>query len=464
MWERWIRHANDWIWERDLQGAGLAERTLFTTIRVTHALIRRLLDGQLTLRAMSLVYTTLLSVIPLLAFSVSLLAAFGVHDVLRPVLIQLLLPLGPQAGKIADHIIRLASNVKVGVLGVLGLALLLFAIVSLLHKIEQDLNYIWHIGRSRALHRRFSDYLSVMLIGPVLLVTGTGISATVTHSHAFKAMTSVEPFGFLVYALGWLAPYVLIAAAFTFIYMFLPNTRVHLKPALTGAIVAAVAWLTASRIFAVFVVSSGNYSAVYSGFAIVILLLLWIYVGWLILLVGAQIAFYRQRPEYLRRVDVDPKPSAGLQERLALLVLCLVGERHMQDADPWTEEALAHRLHVMPELLFQIDDRLVANRLLVKVGPYPFSLLPGRELDTITVRELLFAVRRGDSLLEPKAPAEPPFTTVQAVLDNIANATEQALDGTTIKDLICARHATGERAGSRPTLVASDHRRDFHTD
>lgn len=465
MWERWIRSASDWIWERDLQQAGVVTRTLFTTIRLTHALIRRLLDGQLTLRAMSLVYTTLLSVIPLLAFSVSLLAAFGVHDVLRPVLIQLLFPLGPQAGKVADQIISLASNVKVGVLGVLGLALLLFAIVSLLHKIEQDLNYIWHIARSRALHRRFSDYLSVLLIGPVLLVTGMGISATVTHSHAFKAMTSVEPFGFLVFALGWLAPYVLIAAAFAFIYIFLPNTRVRLKPAVTGAVVAAVAWLTASRIFAVFVVSSGRYSAVYSGFAIVILLLLWIYVGWLILLIGAQIAFYRQRPEYLRRVDVDPKPSAGLQERLALLVLCLVGERHMEDADPWTEEALAGRLHVMPELLFQIDDRLVANRLLVKVGPYPFRLLPGRDLDTMTVLELLKAIRRGDSMLEPRSPAEPPFTTVQTVLDDIAKATEQALGGMTIKDLICARRMPAEQTGSpRPSLITPQRRRDFHAD
>lgn len=463
MWRDWARRIGDWVWERDLEQAGALERTAFTTIRLTHALIRRLWDGQLTLRAMSLVYTTLLTVVPLLAFSVSLLAAFGVHNVLRPVLVQLLLPLGSgTAGKVADHVIALASNIKIGVLGVLGLALLLFAVVSLLHKIEQDLNHIWRIARARTLHRRFSDYLSVLLIGPVLLVTGMGISSNVTESHAFKAMTAVEPFGFLVYAMGWIAPYVLIAAAFTFIYIFLPNTSVRLGPALTGGVVAGVAWLTASRIFAVFVVSSGSYSAIYSGFAIVILLLLWIYVGWVILLVGAQIAFYRQRPEYLRRVEVDPRPSAGLQERLALLVLCLVGERHMRDADPWTEEALAAELRVMPELLFQIADRLVAHRLLVKIGPYPFRLLPARELDTITVLDLLHAVRRGDAMLEPKVPAEPPFTTVQDVFEGIAEATEQALDGMTIKDLVRAprAHPPQEKPAAHPTVVHPERRRD----
>lgn len=451
MWQQWVHRVGDWVWERDLQQADLLQRTLFTTIRLSHALIRRLLDGQLTLRAMSLVYTTLLTVVPLLAFSVSLLAAFGVHDVLRPVLIQLLVPLGADsAGKVADHVIALASNIKVGVLGFLGLGLLLFAVLSLLHKIEQDLNHIWHIERARALHRRFSDYLSVMLIGPVLLVTGTGVSSRITGSHAFQAMASVEPFGFLLVVLGWLTPYLLIAAAFAFIYIFMPNTRVRLAPAATGATVAAVAWLTASRIFAVFVVSSGDYSAIYSGFAIVILLLLWIYLGWLILLVGAQIAFYRQRPEYLRRVEVRPRPSARLQEKLALLILCLVGERHMHDAEPWTEEALARRLHVVPELLFQISDRLVAEHLLIKIEPYPFRLLPARELDTITVVELLRAIRRGDAMLEPQEPAEPPFTTVQAVLDRLAAATEDSLDGMTIRDLIQAK--TPQEAGA-PRLV-----------
>jgi len=142
-------------------------------------LVRDLVDGQLTLRAMSLVYTTLLSIVPLLALSFSVLKAFGVHNQIQPMLLRFLEPLGENGAEIAHNIIEFIQRMNVGVLGAVGLVLLLYTAISLMQKIEESLNYIWHVHRPRPLADRFSRYLSVLLVGPILVFSALGITATV---------------------------------------------------------------------------------------------------------------------------------------------------------------------------------------------------------------------------------------------------------------------------------------------
>jgi membrane protein len=131
---------------------------------------RDLMDGMITLRAMSLVYTTLLSMVPLLAVSISVLKGFGVHDQLEPTLTSILAPLGEQSAEISAHIVGFVDNMKIGVLGALGLGLLIYTAVSLIQKIEAAFNYTWRLQNSRSLMQRFSDYLSVIMVGPVLMI------------------------------------------------------------------------------------------------------------------------------------------------------------------------------------------------------------------------------------------------------------------------------------------------------
>jgi membrane protein len=164
-----LRNVEEAIW-RNRPGATSAwETRALHLVRLAIVLVRDLAQGQLTLRAMSLVYTTLLSIVPLLALSFSVLKAFGVHNQAEPMLRKFLAPLGEKGEEVSHQIIGFIQNMNVGVLGSVGLALLLYTSVSLIQKIEESFNHIWHISHARNLGERFSRYLSVLLVGPILL-------------------------------------------------------------------------------------------------------------------------------------------------------------------------------------------------------------------------------------------------------------------------------------------------------
>src|SRR3569832_2601430 len=205
------------VWSEDLRALPPSRRWLVRNIRLIHILVTEAVDGQLTLRAMSLVYTTLLALVPLLAVSFSVLKAFGVHNQLEPVLLNFLSPLGENGVELGLRIVSFVENMKVGVLGSLGLAMLIYTVVSLVQKIEDAFNYIWRIDRPRRFVRRFSDYMSVILIGPVLIFSALGIKAAVMGTDNVQRLVAFEPIGVLIKIASALLPYVLVCGAFTFI-------------------------------------------------------------------------------------------------------------------------------------------------------------------------------------------------------------------------------------------------------
>ena len=289
----------DAVWQADLMQLPRWHAAAVGGLRISWAVLRDFAEGQISLRAMSLVYTTLLSMVPLLAISFSVLKGFNQQYEIESFLLELLAPLGNTGIDIASRISGFVENIKAGVLGSIGLGLLVYTVISLMQKIERVFNFIWHVPRQRPFAQRFSGYLSVIMIGPVLVFSSLGITASLTSTSVVVALTSIEPFGTLIRFAGTLLPYLLVVGAFTFIYLIMPNTRVRVSAAFVGAAVAGLLWNTAGWAFASFVVSSTQYTAIYSAFAALIIFMIWLYVSWLILLIGANIAFYYQHPEYL---------------------------------------------------------------------------------------------------------------------------------------------------------------------
>jgi len=310
---------DDALWRIPAEPLPRARAWLFRFLQIAIVLARDLAQGQLTLRAMGLVYTTLLSIVPLLALSFSVLKAFGVYNQIRPMLLNFLEPLGEKGVELTARIVQFIENVNVGVLGSVGLALLLYTAVSLVQKIEEAFNFIWHVSRSRGIGERFSRYLSALLVGPMLVFSAIGITAGVASLGVVREAMEVEGIGWLAVQAGRLVPYLLVIGAFTFVYTFMPNTRVRLGPALAGGVVGGILWQSAGWAFALFAASSTNYAAIYSSFAILILFMLWLYLSWLILLFGANVAFYAQHPEYLVAQGGEPQLSNRMRERLALV-------------------------------------------------------------------------------------------------------------------------------------------------
>jgi len=384
------------IWGVDLRELRGWPRIGVKSLRVVYAIIRDLIGGELNLRAMSLVYTTLLSVVPLLAVSFSVLKAFGVHNQVAPVLEEFLRPLGPKGIQLAGDVVGFVENVNVGVLGAVSLALLIYTAVSLMHKVELALNFVWHIEGLRSFARRASNFLSVILIGPVLVFSALGITTALTSTEFVQWFLNIEPFGSLMVRATKIAPYLLVWVAFSFVYLFVPNTRVRFRPAAFGGLVAGILWQTTSWGFTQFIASSGRHTAIYSGFAILILVLIWLYLNWLVLLIGAQIAFYVQNPHYLTQQPLRLALSNRLKECLALSVMYMVACNHVHDRPPWTLENLTERLDLPAEPVEYVLTVLHEQGYLQKTADDPAGFLPARDLATVEVRELLGDVRQAE--------------------------------------------------------------------
>lgn len=440
-----IVHFHDAIWKGRPERMPEWQARGVRLVRLALVLLRDLAVGQLTLRAMSLVYTTLLSLVPMLALSFSVLKAFGVHNQIEPTLMSFLAPLGPEGAEVSRRIIAFIENMNVGVLGSVGLGLLIYTAISLVQKIEEAFNFIWHIPRARSFGQRFSSYLSVLLVGPLLVFAAMGVTAAITSIGVVRELLAIEPLGRIAYELGRVVPYLLVIGAFTFLYLSIPNTRVRFVPALAGGVVGGILWQTAGWAFALFIATSTRYAAIYSSFAIMVLFMIWLYVSWVILLFGASVSFYRQHPEYLVAHGGEPRLSSRMRERLALYVVSRVGALHMAGAAPWTLQQFTQALGMPMHAVESVLDALEQGGILVETGDDPPAYLPARDLGTVSVKRVMDVVRSADEDLYMSPETLPVPPPLEELLQRLDRAIEATTADQSVRDLVCA--SAPERLG-----------------
>ncbi len=391
-----LQRIDDVIWGDVVEKHGVAGRLGASLLRYLYAIARDFFSGQLTLRAMSLVYTTLLSIVPLLAFSFSVLKGLGVHRQMESQLYRFLEPFGDRGVEITDQLIALVNNVNGRALGAASLAFFLYTAVSMVQKIEESFNFVWYVSETRSFARRFTEYVFVMLIGPVIIVIALGMLGSLQNESAVRWLLENQLLGPVFVELGKLMPYAMIVGVFAFLYMFMPNTRVRFSAGLVGGLAGGCMWATLSAVFTSFVVNSGGREAVYASFAIPIATLIWLYLNWLVLLVGAQVAFYFQNPAYLRIGRRDPRLSNSMRERLSLNIMFTVGQAFRDPGRSVKLNALSEQLRIPSVTVAPIAEKLEAAGFL-KVTEDE-ELQPGRDLAGIRLRDVLTVVRdRGET-------------------------------------------------------------------
>ena len=425
----------DELWRTDVESLSWLQRQAYKSVRVLFVLMREFANGQLNLRAMSLVYTTLLSMVPLLAVSFSVLKAFGVHNQIEPLLLNLVEPLGEKGNEIVVNILGFVENMKVGVLGAVGLALLLYTVISLIQKIEGAFNYVWHTKSSRTLSRRFSDYLSVIMVGPVLVFSAIGVTASMMSSSVVQTIVGIEPFGTLVIFVSKLMPFILVILAFSFVYMFVPNTKVKFTSALFGAVVGGALWQTTGLVFAEFASSSTKYAAIYSGFAILVMFMIWLYLSWLILLLGAQVAYYHQYPEQVRLSSQRIPLSGRFREQMGLLIMYWITHRFVHEGEPFSLESLVQHLNMPGDRVAETLQLLQERGLLMETRSEPPEYLLQHDPENLTIAELVEIMRRPDEeqeLMEDRIRSVP---AVDALMNRMELGIREHLEGMTLREL-----------------------------
>ena len=268
------------------------------------------------------------------------------------------------------------------------------------------------------------------------MVSALGMTATVMSSSFVEYFLAIEPFGSLIVMLTQLLPYIMVMGVFTFIYMFVPNTHVRFGAAAIAGIVSGFLWETSGVLFATFVVNSTKYTAIYSSFAVLIMLLIWLYISWLILLFGSNLAFYLQNPSSMRLGKEGFEISNRVKERLALRLMELVAGRFYKASPPPVVEDLLREVAVPEPLLRYVLVKLIAKKLLIETSADPVAYLPARSLDGLMLIDIIRAVREAEEEQFLAASAVTLPDNCLVVVDDIERAIDRALDGRTLLSLM----------------------------
>ncbi len=430
-------------------GAELTEITRFkrlihSSLKIVVMVGRDFIQNLVKLQAMALAFKTLLSLAPLLAVVFSLLKAFGVHNRMEPALAEALAPLGEKGQEITAHLIGFVNKMSAGALGSVGLVTLFITVLSLMGTIEEAFNHIWRVKSPRKLARRFSDYLSAILVGPVLIFAAVTITATLQSHAIVQSLLSLQALGVVILALLRLVPYLTLWGAFTFVYMFIPNTRVRLRSALVGGLVAAILWQTVGWGFAVFVASSTRYYVIYSSFAILLLFLLWLHVGWVIVLLGAQVTYAHQHIHYFLGERDLLAQSTGGREKLALLMMHLVGRNFRHGLAPLSVAEIAVQLRIPAGIVNEFMVMFTELKLVLPLAAEDTFVL-GRDPATISIKEILDCVRNSGKSVKVPGPRgkEKEEKAIDDILLEVDQAAAQTLEGRNLQALILSTAAAG---------------------
>jgi membrane protein len=432
MWQKLLNLLDHALFGSHTHGDQLGAR-LLRLLRYPYAIIRDLFDGELTLRATGLVYVTLLALIPLIALAFAILKAFGAQSDLEPLLLEFFQPVGDGGPELVHRLMQFAQRVSgglVGLVGLAGLVLLLWTLVGTVNRVEASMNYVWRVQRARSMLRRVVEFVVLVTLGPLVVFAVIAFSKLAldsvagVHNFSSAARTAHAAIRF--------APYAIVTGLFTAIYILMPNTRVRFWPALGGGLTAGFFWAAIGKSFTTLVISSSRLTLVYGGFAAVIAVFVWTYVGWLILLAGAQLAFYLQNPNYLRLGHAVLRLSNNEQERLALDIMARVAQGHRAGDPPWTIESLGRALSLPGIAIGGMAEQLEHAGLLAQADDG--KLFPGREISAIRLADIIDTARTHSTGHEPHPRLSAPG--VRRLQEDLEQAWRKTCGTRTLADLI----------------------------
>lgn len=399
------------IWRLPLKKLPPAKSFLIKQLRIILLALRGFNEDKCNLRASALTFYSLLSIVPVAAMVFGIAKGFGFERLLERQLLEKMHGHEEVITNVIAFAQSLLENTKGGAIAGIGIAVLFWSIMKVLGNIELSFNEIWGIKTSRSMGRKFSDYLSIMLLCPVLLIISSSLTVFVA-SQVKMITTKIALLGavspFIFFSLKFL-PYCTLWFLFTFIYIFMPNTKVTFKSGLLAGIVAGTIYQVVQWGYIAFQIGAAKYNAIYGSFAALPLFLIWVQVSWLVVLLGAEISFacqnvdtYEFEPDCLR-ISYSFKRLITLQVAHALVSSFHKGEKALTATD------LSHILDVPIRLVRQILYELVESGVASEVKPEENKTVayqPARDIDQLTIESVIEAIERRGSDTIPIAKTE----------------------------------------------------------
>ena len=326
---------------------------LIKILRIILLTFRGFVENKCQLRASSLTFYSLLSIVPVMAMAFGVAKGFGFQRTLEREIGKVLSAHSEIAGQIMNFANSLLDNTKGGLVAGIGFAFLVWAVLKVLSTIEQSFNEIWGVQEPRSWVRKVSDYLSLMFLLPVLFLLSS--AATVVVASQIQAVAGkvglLGYLGPLTQVLIRLLPLLVIWLMFTLLYIFMPNTHVRIRPALIAGIAAGTGFQLFQYFYVTFQIGMARYNAIYGSFAALPLFLIWLQASWMIVLSGAELSFATQNVDTYEFEPDANLASPAFRKLLALRIVNLVVEQFSIGQKPLDEDAIAHELGIPIRLL-----------------------------------------------------------------------------------------------------------------
>jgi len=406
------------VWLLDIESLPWWKRRMYRTVRVLFLAARSFHGDRCMVQASALTYVTVLSLVPMLAFAFAMLKGLGFYQELRtqyidPYLDELLqssasTPAVAPATEVVATGVQGASDLRHGIgqvfdlvektdlkgLGFLGLIVLLVAVHRLLGSIEGSFNEIWGVSKARSWVRKLSDYLTMVIVTPLFLVIAIGVTTALKSHGVVSFLREQLALGLLIEGLIKCTPVLVGWAAFTLVYLVLPNRRGKLSSAALGGFVGGMLWQIALEVQIRLQVGIANYNAIYASFAALPVFLVWVQTSWVIVLLGAELAFaHESEPDY-RGIAAYEEHDHGFKEQIGLRALTRVCAAFLANETAPSAASIAAQLSISPREVQEVLDDLQRGRLVASVDSGGESgFLPARDPAQITVVDVLHTLR-----------------------------------------------------------------------
>ena len=397
------------IWRIRLKHLPAAKALLIEHLRILLAAWRGFENHQCQLRASALTFFSLLSIVPIAAMAFGIAKGFDMQTILEERLLEKFEGQEEVLAKVFDFAHTLLANTKGGVVAGVGVAVLFWTIIKVLGNIESSLNAIWGIKKARSLSQKATDYLSVMLISPILLVVSGSATIFIASQVTFitqkiallGALSTVVSFilKFLPYSIMW--------ALFTFIYIFMPNTKVNFKSGLFAGIIAGTIYQTVQWLYVAFQVGVAKYNAIYGSFAALPLFLVWMQLSWLIVLAGAELSYAHQHSDMLEFEPDIERVSPSFKKLLTLRVVSLLAKNFSQGLKSLSMSDISHATDIPKKLIQQILNDLTECGIIIDTSnkqEQEVGYQPALDTDHLTINYVLDVMEKCGI---PDIPVEP---------------------------------------------------------
>jgi membrane protein len=356
------------------------------------------------------------------------LKGLGAQNALKPLLQQVAGDSEETISRIIDYV----NNTNMKSMGAIGIVMLVLTVVSLMGSIEEAFNAVWGVRETRSVQRRFSDYLSVVVVGPILLLAATSMTSSLQSQWVLQWLIQNTYLGGAILLLFRFLPYLSVWIAMIFLYVFIPNTRIRFASAVTGGVIAGTAWELAQWGYFHFQVGVANYNAIYGTLAAVPVFLVWIYTSWIIVLFGLEIVFAHQHRGHGLFGSSSFCLTSTAREELAVALLVQVSLHFQKGGIPPTSQYLADELNVPLLPLETVFEELEQLGYLVATTGTESGWLPARDPSEVQVCEVIGALR-GVSALQVTTPV---LQLAEDIIRQGWDGSRTCLEGVTVRDLL----------------------------